>query len=70
MVIAEERRRLLQSVVFWLTMVALTVALVYLIRSDHKSSRDEVYFFLRTIASIVIFYSITWAIKVRRSRVK
>ena len=70
MVIAEERRRLRQGVVFWLTMVALTVALVYLIRSDDKSWREEVYFFLRTLALIVFFYSITWAIRARRSRVR
>jgi len=70
MVIAEQRRRLLQTVAFWLTMVALTAALVYLIRSDHLGRRKEVYFFLRVLVLIVVYNGIVWAIRLRRSRVK
>jgi hypothetical protein len=70
MVIAEQRRPLLQVVLFWLTVVALAVALVYLIRSDHLGWRKEVFFSLRLLAIIVVYFSIAWALRTTRSRLK
>jgi hypothetical protein len=42
----------------------------FLIRSDHWGWKREIYFFLRTLAVVVIIQGIVWAIKARTSRVK
>jgi hypothetical protein len=70
MMISAKDRVLAKVVLFWVTVVALTAALVYLIRSDHWGWRREVYFFLRVLVLIVVYNRILWAIRVRRSRVK
>ena len=70
MVIAEQRRPLLQVVLFWLTVVALAVALVYLIRSDHLGWRNGSFSLLRLLAIIVVYFSIAWALRTTRSRLK
>jgi hypothetical protein len=70
MTILEKDRQLAKVVLFWVIVVALSVALFFLIRSDHWGWKKEIYFSLRALGVVVIIQIIVWAIKVRKSRVE
>jgi len=60
----------LKSVLFWGVMAALSVFLVYLVRSDQRSWGEQLYYFLKPTALLVAYWSIILAVKLRRSRAK